>query len=360
MTDSKPTRWTSLDALRGFTIAGMILVNNPGDWAHTWSLLKHADWDGLTIADFVFPFFLFIMGVSQALSIAGMEAKGPLNKQLILKKTAIRSLKLILIGIGLGLVWNHYLDSFRIPGVLQRIGLVNLAVVTAWLYFKPAQWLIYGVVSAVASVLLLHWPNQPAEGNFYAMIDGLVFGPHVYGATKPLDPEGLLSTFNAISSGLMGLYLGRVYSKQGDNGLFNLVPIALLLLVVSIVMHLTGLSPYNKTIWSASFTLVMGGLAVLILAGFRAIENSHPGHWSIRLLRPVGFNPIAIYVLAELSEHLWRIRIGEFRLVKHFNNLLTTVSPFPYFNSFVWSVLLVSLFTYISHLMAKRGLIIKV
>lgn len=361
MTTSRPSsgRWLSLDALRGLTIAGMILVNNPGDWRNTFPILKHANWDGLTFADLVFPSFLFIMGVSMALSVGGQMAKG-VSRSIILNKSLIRSAKLFAIGLTLNLLWDHHLDSFRVLGVLQRIAFVNVAVTWAYLWTQPRHWLIYGTAVTVGATMLLHWPTQPVEGNWYAWLDQLVFGNHVYGGTKPLEAEGLLSTLPSIMTGLLGLWVGHQYRLGGASGLSSTIGVALGLGTLALVLHLTQLLPSNKLLWSPTFVFATGAISILLLNLLKWAEDTDRWAWIWTYFRPIGLNPILIYTLAELSEHLWNMRLGGTKVVGWFMKGVSALSPYPYLNSLVWPLFLVVLAIMLGLLLKRKGIIVKV
>ena len=206
-------RLISLDALRGFTIALMIIVNDPGSWDNTYGPLLHAEWNGITLTDFVFPFFIFIVGVSIVLS---QKNKGTSSSS---SKIFIRSLKIFSLGVFLGVIGGFFsylvgmgelisLSDIRIPGVLQRIALVYL--VCALLYNKT-NWMqqlfiMIGIV-VVYYVLMLYVP-VPGVGtgflepgkNLAAYIDNLLIPGTMWQGTW--DPEGILSTLPAIASGI--------------------------------------------------------------------------------------------------------------------------------------------------------------
>jgi predicted acyltransferase len=260
-------RLLSLDAFRGATIAGMILVNNSGDESSTWWPLLHQPWHGWTPTDLVFPFFLFVVGMSLTFS-----------HRLGFRPALVRSLKLV----GLGLVVNFTTGGFALPlrwaGVLQRIGLCYLA---AW---AARRWLgTRGQAVLAVSLLVGYWavmtrvvgpegfaPNLEPAANLSAQVDRIFLGGHLYRWTKTWDPEGVLSTFPAIATALLGLLAGE-WLRSGRTPAAKAVGFVAGGLVVFALGRLWGeaapswlLFPVNKKIWSPSFVLLTGGLAAAL------------------------------------------------------------------------------------------------
>ena len=210
-------RWTALDLLRGLTIAAMILVNRPGDWSNLYAPLAHAEWHGATPTDFIFPFFLFIVGVSIAIAFRKQMEKGVTPAQLY-PKILIRGLKLMLFGLGMGLlIYLAGWSDFRATGVLQRIAIVYLVCSFIFLHSGWRTQLLLMVVILVGYWLLLSFVPVPGTGTTgFAWEDNLVSWfdrQYMPGALyrKVHDPEGLLSTIPAIATGLSGLLTGHIY-----------------------------------------------------------------------------------------------------------------------------------------------------
>jgi predicted acyltransferase len=214
----KRERLLSWDAFRGVTIAGMLLVNNPGTWGAVHPPLLHAEWHGWTLTDLIFPFFLFIVGVSMTLSFgarggSGRRARRPYAEGAAPCDDPVR-LGLLLHG------FPNYLDlaTLRIPGVLQRIALAYLAASAIVLYLRPR-----GQAAAIAVLLLGYWavlmlvpfpggsPGVLEPGqDIGAWIDRLVFTEnHLWQASRTWDPEGLFSTLPAVATVLLGVFAGR-------------------------------------------------------------------------------------------------------------------------------------------------------
>ncbi len=344
-------RLHSVDILCGIIIAGMILVNNPGDWNHTWPFLKHAAWDGLIIADLVFPFFLVVVGVSVVLSIDNQTRKG-ISNNTIIKKVLVRTLKIAVLGLLLHLLWDHNPDSFRIPGVLQRIAVVYLVCSVLYLYAKSIAWSAFFLFSTLLAFLALVWMPKTGDLSWYAWVDSLLFSKHVYSPTALMAAEGAISGITAIQSGIFGLWTGVFLQNKKYNGVLLMGALAISL---GILMHLT-LQPMNKLLWTPSFAWVTGGMACLLLYILVQMEQYFGRLWLLEPFRRVGNNPIAIYAGFEVLEHIW---LGHWfsscvpgKLVISF---LQTSSPFLFLNSLIWSLPLVGFFLLIGwNLYAKR------
>src|SRR5882672_5690255 len=206
-------RLQSLDAFRGLTVAGMLLVNNPGSWEHIYPPLEHAAWNGWTPTDVVFPFFLFIVGVAIPYSLGRRLEQGE-GRGALVRRVAFRALLIILLGLFLNAVPRFDWATLRLPGVLQRIGLVYLLAGTAYLLVSPRL-----LVLKVVSTLLVYWalmllvpvPGVGAgsltpDSNLAQYIDSHLFGTHMW--REHWDPEGLLSTLPAVASCLIGILAG--------------------------------------------------------------------------------------------------------------------------------------------------------
>jgi predicted acyltransferase len=201
-----PARLVSLDAFRGFTIAAMVLVNNPGDWSSLYSQLAHAQWNGWTFTDWIFPFFLFIGGVSMAFSL-GRLADGGADKPALLAKLARRAALIFLIGFALNLIPAFGFGTVRIPGVLQRIALCTMLAAPIVVYCGwRAQLGWIAALLALYSVLLLLVPVpgigagilEPGKDTG-AWLDRMLMDGHLWAHAKTWDPEGLLSTMPAVA-----------------------------------------------------------------------------------------------------------------------------------------------------------------
>jgi predicted acyltransferase len=269
-------RLLSLDVFRGVTIAGMLLVNNPGSWSHQYSQLKHAEWHGWTATDLIFPFFLFIVGVSMTFSYARMREKGATRADLLVKSVKRAGL-IFLVGLVLHGFPNYIerLPNFRIPGVLQRIALAYLVATPVVLFLR-----VKGIVATIAALLFGYWflqtmvpvpgvgPSILAPGlDLGAYIDRAVFTTnHLYSAAKTWDPEGLLSTLPAVGTLLLGVLAGYWIrsERSGDLKTVGLFVAGHVGLLVGLAWH--QVFPINKPLWTSSYVVFTAGMACHFLA----------------------------------------------------------------------------------------------
>lgn len=295
-------RLLSLDAFRGFTIAAMVLVNNPGDWSHLYSQLAHAKWHGWTFTDWIFPFFLFIGGMSMALSLGRLAAAGA-DKPALLRKLALRAGLIFLIGFLLNLIPQFDLATVRIPGVLQRIAICTLLAAPIVLYFTWRQQIVW-IVALLAgySVWMLAFPVpgigagvlEPGQ-DAGAYVDRLLLDGHMWVQSRTWDPEGLLSTIPALCSQLLGVLAGRwllsAHARTEQTVWMLLAGLGLLWLgaILDVV-----LMPINKSLWTPSFCLFMTGWALIVFSAFYWLLDVMPqAAWRARAARWA--QPFVIY-----------------------------------------------------------------
>ncbi|SEG37188.1 Predicted acyltransferase [Bryocella elongata] len=306
------TRLQSLDALRGLTIALMILVNTSGDGSHTYRLLLHSPWNGLTFADVVFPCFLFMMGISLVLSLSGRKRRGLSNG--LLARTAFRR-ALVLFAIGLALNGFPFYDlhTLRIFGVLQRIAICSFCGAVIFLWLRPRTIAILTVSILLGYWILLRWVPVPGfgtpgvdlplldpHGNWPAWVDRhLLPANHLYHRGY-YDPEGLLSSVAALASTLLGVLTGLALLRPGAP-----VARAKALLIAGVVCLSTGVVwsfwlPLNKRLWTSSFVAVNGGLSLMALAlCLWWLDVSGKGRRIAYPLLVFGTNSLAAYTLSE-------------------------------------------------------------
>jgi predicted acyltransferase len=298
-------RLLSLDAFRGLTIAGMILVNNPGSWKYVYPPLRHAEWHGWTPTDLVFPFFLFIVGVSISLSFSRRLEENAAGRNLYLKIVK-RTLILFALGLLLALIPRFNFSTLRIPGVLQRIAICYLFSSLLFLKLKSRGRMIM-VISLLASywivMKLVPVPGYGAgvlnyEGNLCAYIDTKILAGHLY---KPgFDPEGILSTFPAIATTLLGTLTGDWLrsSRTVLGKIAGLFIGGFGLILSGLLLH--PLFPINKQLWTSTYVLFTAGAALLFLAiFFWLIEGLRVKKWAIPFL-VFGTNAITVYVGSSL------------------------------------------------------------
>ena len=302
MPPSSRPRYGSVDALRGLTVAAMLLVNDPGDWAHVYWPLEHSAWNGCTPTDLIFPVFLFMVGVSISLAIvprieAGAD-KAPIARAALWRATRIFGLGLLLNIVAWAMIAEVHL---RLPGVLQRIGICFAAVALLAIHTKArTQWIVFAVLLVGYALLLHAGGSLEPWTNLASRIDSSVLGRFVYESDptsgRGHDPEGLLSTLPAIASAILGLRAGD-WLRRGD--------MRTILIAAVVALAAGGLwslvLPLNKNLWSSSYVLWTGGFALLALALAHWLVDRRGMH---ALGRSFGVNAIAAYAGSGLMVYL--------------------------------------------------------
>lgn len=328
MTGSAPPlsgRLVSLDAFRGLAIAGMILVNNPGSWAHVYGPLRHAQWHGATPTDLIFPFFLFGVGVSMSFSFAARMARGDSRRDLA-KHVARRALIIYGLGLFMAAFPGFDFSTVRLVGVLARIALVYL--VAGALVLTLSRRPVFAVMLALPLVYwaLMSWVPVPgfgagdlsAEGNLAAWLDRLILGVHMWsGGGGVYDPEGLLSTMPAISTALAGLFTGDFLRSQRAGGPRTTTSLRLglaggALVVAGLVWNLVF--PINKPLWTGSYVAWTTGWALVTLAALYWLVEVRGLHRWTRPLVVYGMNAITVFVASGLVARtlvLWRVPVPQ-------------------------------------------------
>ncbi len=295
-------RLESVDAMRGATIAGMIVVNNPGTWSAVYPQLRHAEWHGWTYTDTIFPFFLFLVGVSMALSFGERRASGA-SRSDARAQDHLAGRHPGRPGPGLNLVGFLALhrEHYRIPGVLQRIGLCVSAAGLIYLVggVRGAAWGAVGLL-LVYGILIATGPLDP-QGNLPARLDRAVFGAHTWNGT--FDPEGLLSTLPAIATTLLGTLAGE--RLRGPASLRRKVAELAMAGTAATAIGLAAarMIPINKNLWTPSYAVLMAGLAALALALCVALVDV-AGGGARKIVAPfvwLGRNAIAAFTLSSLA-----------------------------------------------------------
>ena len=312
-TQAPTGRLLSLDVFRGATIAGMMLVNNPGDWGNVYAPLLHAKWHGWTFTDLIFPFFLRIVGVAMTLSFAKRVERGDSKHKLLLH--ALRRSALI---FGLGLFLNGFpyfdLSLIRIPGVLQRIAVCYLIGSVIFLYSSFRWQLVWTFALLGVYWLLVALVPVPGfgagildlKGNLAWYVDSQVLAGHTWrGAPLPgFDPEGIVSTLPAISTLLFGILTGhmlRMPRSQEEKTAWMFV-VACVLLFAGVVMD--NWLPINKNLWTSSYAVFMAGMALLIFACCYWIIDVKGYRRGSGPFAIYGLNAITVFVLAGLIGRL--------------------------------------------------------
>jgi len=293
-------RLASLDALRGCTVAAMLLVNDPGDWSHVYAPLDHAVWDGCTPTDLIFPTFLFVVGVSVALGLLPRLDQGAPHGPLM-RAALWRALRIVALGVAInGLAWLLMPGAhLRFPGVLQRIGVCFAAVALLAIYTRPrTQWAAIALL-LVGYATLLWWGGSLAPWvNITSRVDSAVFGRFVYlidpASGRGHDPEGLLGTLPSLATALLGLRAG-CWLRQGRTRTLLIAGVGALLLGALWALW----QSLNKNLWTPSFVLWCAGWSTLALLLFHVLIDRYG--WP-PLGRRFGINAIAAYAGSEVMQ----------------------------------------------------------
>ena len=419
-------RLISLDTFRGFTILFMTIVNNPGSWTSIYPPLEHAEWNGCTPTDLVFPFFIFIMGTAISFAMPnGNFDTATFNKILIrslrifclglflnffgkIEFLGLEGIPLLLFRLVITIVVSYALlgnfslkvktyltllvfatllflaysgieayQEVRIPGVLQRIGIVYFFV--SLLYLKTNQ--RTQLLTAI-SLLLLYWGLMalvPVPGigaanfekgtNLGAWIDGVVLKGHMWIFSKTWDPEGILSTLPAIASGIIGLLIGQLINRPLPK-----LEIVKKMAIIGVLITIAGLLwnlvfPINKSLWTSSYVLYTSGLAILCLTVlFYLIEVANYKNWT-KLFLIWGVNPMVVFFFSGIiPQGLRMILFQNPKIPAEQINLQKYLYSFgiePFFNnpmtaSVVGALIYVGIWSFILWLFYKNKLVFKV
>ena len=312
-------RLVSLDVFRGFTMAAMVLVNNGGDGNHLYPQLAHSYWHGWTFTDWIFPFFLWISGMSTTYAVAVRRSRGATTQDLVLQVLR-RSALIFLIGVFLnGFPFGMIGDSafsfatWRIPGVLQRIAICYLlgSLLYLWLPARRFWYVIAGLF--LAYWLMMEFLPVPGVGagswergrNFAAYIDEVVIGSHAYMRTRPWDPEGIISTLPALGTFLFGVLAGnflRGAKSSAEEKTSWFFVSGCILLVASVVLDMWV--PINKRLWTPSYAMMMAGWAHLVFASCYFLIDVKGIRKGTTPFLVFGMNAIFIYAVSSVLESL--------------------------------------------------------
>jgi len=381
-------RLVSLDVFRGATIMAMILVNNPGTWSAVYPPLRHATWNGWTVTDLIFPFFLFIAGVSIALAFTHRIEAGA-NRVDLLIKTARRSALLFAIGLFMAAYpifdWDGTFgiragafETIRIMGVLQRIAICYFVASLLYLFTRPKT---QSVIQA--AVLFGYWalmtlvpvPDygrvdlMDPQANIGAFLDRMILGEaHLWsGAAHRWDPEGLLSTLPAIATTLFGVWAGRLLASHTYEALQK----AVRLLVVGASLMTVGYLwnwafPINKSIWSSSYAVFTAGLAMSSLGALFWLVDVQKNRRGTKLFVVYGVNSLTVFVMSGLLARtlaLIQIPVAEgasLSLQKWLFEYLFLAIASPINASLIYAIAWIVGWLAVLTLMYRRGVILKV
>lgn len=375
---SSGKRLVSLDFFRGVTVAAMILVNNPGSWSHIYGPLEHAPWHGWTPTDLIFPFFLFIVGVSIVLAFTKAQAKGA-NSHDLFKKTLIRALKIF--GLGLALSAFPYITfspdfglhpnlvHIRIPGVLQRIAICYAVGAMLFLYTKPKTQFITLISLLVGYWLLMMYFPTPGYGagmidnpemNLAAFIDQHIFAGHTW--KERWDPEGFLSTFPAIGTTLIGIWTGRMLTSEHKTEADRTLQFFIWGFILIIAGYIwSWIFPINKNLWTSSYTLFTGGQAMCIFGlSYWFIDVKEKNKYT-NLGVAFGLNAITVFFLSGIiGRSIYMIKIGDVSLKTWVFDFIQSVIPSPVNASLAYAILWIMCLSLLVLWMKKKNIIIKV
>jgi predicted acyltransferase len=325
-TPAKRERMLALDVFRGMTVAGMLLVNDPGTWSAIYPPLEHAPWNGWTPTDLIFPFFLFIAGVTTHLSLTARRAAGAGDPELM-RQIIRRGALIVLFGLVVAAFPFYPVTRFthiRIPGVLQRIGIAYMCaalltlrttlkqqvlILVALLYgywFAMTLLPVPGAMGGIGANLL----NDPSR-TLAAWTDRFLLGGHLWINSVTWDPEGPLSTIPAIGTAMLGVMAGRWLSQRRplDERLNGLFAVGALGMVVGLVWHWSF--PINKSLWTSSYVVFTAGMACVAIATISWITDVRGRTKWTRPFVIYGTNPIIAFMgsgmMARLIYTLWKV-----------------------------------------------------
>ncbi len=386
-------RLMSLDVFRGATIASMMLVNNPGTWDATYAQLDHAEWNGWTFTDVIFPFFLWIVGVAIPLSTARRLEQGQSRMELFahaFRRAAIifalgfflNSFLFFIDGSlfhdGFGAWFHNYATSVRIPGVLQRIAICYL--ITVLIFLRTG---IRGQIYAVIGLLAGYWllmtagpmlgfgaPGFEKGANFAQYIDehvlnGPIIGIHVWKGGKTWDPEGIISTIPAIATCLFGVLTGHLMRSRltPETKTAWLLVGGNLLLLAGTVMNIW--LPINKSLWTSTYAVFMAGLAMNCFGVIYWLVDIQGWRTWAKPFAIYGMNAITVFVLAGIIG-----RIGIAAKATSKSGETVSLQPFLYQKLFaplatpknaslLWAIIFVLLLYLVAYVMYRRKWFVK-
>lgn len=373
---SQPGRLISLDVFRGLTVMAMILVNNPGDWGHIYPPFEHAEWNGCTPTDLIFPFFLYIVGVSLVYALDGVKQRGGPQGP-VLWRVLRRAAVLFGLGLLLSLYPKFDFSVVRVMGVLQRIALVFLGcsfifLKTSW---RTQIWLFvtflvsYAVLMQVVPVPDFGPANLEPSTNLGAWLDRLIFSEaHLWKTSKTWDPEGLLGTLPALGTGLLGVLTAQWLRRP------NQEPAAKVawLFVAAGALTILGLLwapwfPINKALWTSPYVLYAGGLAMAGLAALYWVCDVQGYRSWTRPALVYGVNAILVFCLSALLSRTFgllelALPNGETGGLKEWM-YEWGIAPFfadPRTASLVGGVVLIVIWYFILSWMYKKDIVLKV
>ncbi len=384
-------RLIALDVMRGIAITGMVLVNNPGSWSYVYAPMGHAKWHGWTPTDLIFPFFLFMVGISIVLSFSKKTENSGANFSLY-KDITIRSFKLIFLGLVLGYSYTKFylpdydfiesLSKKRIPGVLQRIGVVYFFTAIIVLNFKNKgriAWFIGLLISYWALMLYMPYSYTDANGvihhfignldigkNFANYVDHQIFGLHIWKKyIDPFghDPEGLLSTIPAIATCLSGVFTATLLKNKNISSISKVITLFKFGFIAILIGQILNISfPINKPLWSPSYVFFTSGIALVFLAILiYIVDVKNKKLWSTPFI-VFGSNAIAFFSISTIIGGIFHahLKINDKSVIKYlFQDIYQPIFG-NYGGSLAYSITLLILMYFILNYMYKKHIFWKV
>ena len=339
-------RLLSIDVLRGATLIFMIIVNQPGSWDNVFAPLLHADWNGLTPTDYIFPNFLFIVGVSIVLSIN--KRKKELARNKTLKKIIWRSIKIFSVGVFLWVFPDFDLNNIRWAGVLQRISFVFLFCGFLYLFVDKKLYIYISFITLILYWFIMLYIPIPGIGQPDLSVPGLNLAHYIDSKYLPgvlwqgtWDPEGILTTIPSIITGVFGLHAGTIIIGKSDlkEKIIKLFSIGLLLVFIGDFFSWSF--PVNKNLWSTSYTFLMGGMSYMLTSVCIYLIDVR-GFDKIKMSQVFGTNSILSYVLAGvLSPLFYHNHFLGFELNLIFVESLSNFGVYPKIASLLYAVIYV-------------------
>lgn len=386
-------RLVSLDVFRGITIAGMLLVNNPGTWSAIYPPLDHAEWHGWTPTDLIFPFFVFIVGITTHLSLRGKTGRDATRR--IIR----RGLLIVLFGLLLNAYpffwWGKIADNpsptfldrvvwrgehLRFAGVLQRIGIAYMCAALIAIRTTRRQ-----RIATIAAVLVGYWilvtllpvPGTGTIGYFVlgqpdktlgAWLDRTILGTnHIWASSKTWDPEGPLSTIPAIATALLGILAGEWIARKDRPLIERIVGLYGVGSIAMVAASLWGwVFPINKNLWTSSYVIFTAGFACVVLATCMWIIDLHEMRGWTKPFVVYGVNPLIAFigsgVMARTTDSLVKFHFRGKLVSLHQASYEAFFAPWfaPKFASLLWALCFVTLWLGILALLYRRNIIVKV
>ena len=357
-------RLLSIDVLRGMTLIFMIIVNQPGSWDNVFAPLLHADWNGLTPTDYIFPNFLFIVGVSIVLSLS--SRKNELDKNQALKKIIWRAFKIYLVGLFLWVFPSFDFDNIRWTGVLQRISFVFLFCGIIYLFVNKKFFIYISFITLILYWFIMVYIPVPGIGTPDLSVPELNLAHYIDNNYLPgvmwqitWDPEGILTTIPSIITGVFGLIAGSILvsDKNIKDKLLKMFYIGLTLVFIGDFFSWSF--PVNKNLWSTSYTFLMAGMSFMLTAAFTYLIDVN-GYRKFKMSQVFGTNSIFTYVLAGVLSSIF---YSDFILGMELNTMfvegMINIGVYPKLASVLYAIIYVIIIYIPAYFLFKKKIFIK-